>query len=225
MKNKKRKIDRKHLIHTFVFALFCVFGLTVAYAALSTTLNISGSASVNSSEWSFTVTENNVSEWAPDFGDSKFTVSGNMIAYDTGSVVKKPTISGTTLNGFELSLVKPGDIVRIYYLVTNTGSIPAMYKSITNSTPTITSSTGNSSDVTWAQNNVVIESSVAAMSSEGYLATVLPGGTVVCPGESVIVEVGARVADVDSIPTAAVIFSNINTEVIFEQTDSKACPV
>lgn len=221
---KRKKVNRKQLIHTFVFALFCVFGLTVAYSALSTTLNISGSAQVNSSEWSFTVTENNVSEWAPDFGDSKFTVLGNMIAYDTGSVVKKPTISGTTLSGFELSLVKPGDIVRIYYLVTNIGSIPAMYKSITNSTPTITSSTGNSSDVTWAQNNVVIESNVAAMSSEGYLETVLPGDTVVCPGQSVIVQVGARVADVDSIPTGAVTFSNINTEVIFDQTDSNYCP-
>ena len=222
---KRKKINRKQLIRTFIFALFCVFGLTVAYSALSTTLNISGSAQVNSSEWSFTVMENNVSEWVPDFGDSKFTVSGNMIAYDTGSVVKKPTISGTTLSGFELSLVKPGDIVRIYYLVTNTGSIPAIYKSITNSTPTITSSTGNSSDVTWAQNNVVIESNVADISSEGYLETVLPGGTVVCPGESVIVEVGARVADVDSIPTGAVTFSNINTEVIFEQTDSNYCPL
>ena len=179
---KIKKINRKQLIHTFIFALFCVFDLTVAYAALSNTLNINGSAQVNSSEWSLTVTEDDISSWGNSiFSSIGKVINGNAVTFGNGAVIKKPTISGTTLNGFEFSLTKPGDEVALYYKITNTGTIPDVFKTYSFSEPTIISSVDNNNDVIWGQDNVLLEFDIEAPNDKGQMFPILTE-YVVCPG-------------------------------------------
>ena len=89
--------------------------MTVAYAALSTTLTISSSAKVNNTKWDIQITDftevsgqnNNVS------GSSEATVKPG---YST---------SGTTITGVEVTFKKPGDVAKFSFNLKNLGDIDA----------------------------------------------------------------------------------------------------
>ena len=109
--------DRKVLYGILTIALVCVFTLTIAYAALSVTLNIQGNAQVVASSWDIHLDNVKVTSGS---------VSGNT-----------PSITSPTTAIFSTTLTTPGDFYEFTIDVVNACSIDAMIDSITK-LPTLT---------------------------------------------------------------------------------------
>lgn len=91
-----------------IFALaIALVATTVAYAALSTTLNISGNITKKGGSWSVGITNL-----------SSVSTTG------TGSMSKAPSVTGTTLS-FDANLKKPGDSVSFTFDIVNSGTVTA----------------------------------------------------------------------------------------------------
>lgn len=90
--------------------IVAVLGLTIAFAALSQTLTINGSANVNAATWNIHF-KNNI---------ETSTVG-------TAKIITKPTLDDKTLSieNFEVSLTKPGDIAVLMVDIINDGTIDA----------------------------------------------------------------------------------------------------
>lgn len=101
-KRKQRTLE----IFSLVIALVAT---TVAYAALSTTLNISGSVTKKGGTWGVQIVD-----------VSDFTTSGSATTTST-----KPTLTGNTSLSFSANLYKPGDKFSFTFKIKNTGSIDA----------------------------------------------------------------------------------------------------
>lgn len=101
--------SKRFLMIVFGILLISVLGLGIAYAALTATLNIVGSAKVTSADWDISI--ENVS----------------IVTEGSAVVVKQPTIDKTEIKDFNVSLTKPGDAVFITFYVTNNGSIDAKF--------------------------------------------------------------------------------------------------
>ena len=102
--------ERKIKVLSLVALVVAVLGLTVAFAALSQTLTINGTANVDAASWDVhfeNLTSNVV-------GDAKIT--------------KMPTLSNnnTYIGDFEVTLTKPGDSVEFCYDTVNDGTIDAV---------------------------------------------------------------------------------------------------
>lgn len=104
-----RQESKKFLMIVLGVLLLSVFGLSIAYAILNVTLNISGSAKVTSADWDISI--ENVS----------------IVTEGSASVLKEPVIDGTEIKDFNVSLTKPGDAIYITFYVTNNGSIDAKF--------------------------------------------------------------------------------------------------
>lgn len=116
----KRKIfsDRKVLMIFLGVIIVSIMTLTLAYAALSVTLNITGSAKVNAANW-----------------DVHF--DGVYLVQDSVQT-SEPTVVDATTISFSTTLSKPGEFYGFTAYIRNDGSIDAMIDSITIS-PTLTS--------------------------------------------------------------------------------------
>ena len=104
-----RLINRKVLSLTLCIILISVFTLTIAYAALSVTLNIVGSAEISDASWNI-----------------KFS----NIKVNSASVSISPKITNNTTLTFSANLENPGDFYKFTVDIVNDGSIDAMIDSI-----------------------------------------------------------------------------------------------
>lgn len=102
--------ERKVKVLSVVALIVAVLGLTVAFASLSQTLTINGSATVDTATWDIHFA--NLSE-PTKTGDADVTTA--------------PTIDskGTTIGDYALKLTKPGDSVTYTFDVENKGTIDA----------------------------------------------------------------------------------------------------
>jgi len=105
---KERKIKTLSLVALIV----AVLGLTVAFAALSQTLTINGSASVNAAEW-----------------DIHFENINKISSYE-GSFNSEPVLNGTSISNLNVTITKPGDSAALEFDIKNTGTINAKISSI-----------------------------------------------------------------------------------------------
>ncbi len=112
-----RNIQRKYLMIATSILVVAILTLSVAYAALSVTLNIQGNAQVNATGW--------------DIHLENIKVKNGSISNGNASI-----ISPTTAN-FSVSLDKPGDFYEFTVDVVNDGGIDAMIESVSK-TPTLT---------------------------------------------------------------------------------------
>jgi len=126
---KERKIKSLSLIALVV----AVLGLTVAFASLSQTLTINGTAKVDSAKWD--IHFENLS-----FG----TVTGD------ATIITEPTIKdssngkkSTVIGDYDVTLTSPGDSVTYTFDVTNNGTIDAMLSNLTKNTKPICTSNSN----------------------------------------------------------------------------------
>ena len=104
---------RKIKIISLCALLVAVLGLTVAFAALSQTLTINGSAAVNAASW-----------------DIHFeNTSGKETEVKGAATFTEPTLSGTTIENFSATLTKPGDSVIYYFDIVNNGTVDAQIES------------------------------------------------------------------------------------------------
>ena len=104
---------RKIKIISLCALLVAVLGLTVAFAALSQTLTINGSAAVNAASW--------------DIHFEK--TSGEETKVKGAATFTEPTLSGTTIENFSATLTKPGDSVIYYFDIVNNGTVDAQIES------------------------------------------------------------------------------------------------
>lgn len=103
--------ERKVKVLSLAALVVAVLGLTVAFAALSQTLTINGTASVNASEWDI------------HFANlSDATIEG-------AATTTKPVLSGTSISGYAVTLTKPGDSVTYEFDIVNGGSVDATLSS------------------------------------------------------------------------------------------------
>ena len=101
---------RKIKIISLCALLAAVLGLTVAFAALSQTLTIKGSAAVNAASW--------------DIHFEK--TSGKETEVKGTATFTEPTLSGTKIENFSATLTKPGDSVTYYFDIVNKGTVDAV---------------------------------------------------------------------------------------------------
>ena len=111
MKNNKQDL------YIFII-MIALIGLTIGYAALSSTLNINGKSSISKNTW--------------DVYFDNVVVKGGSV-----EEVKIPTITDKTTVDFEVALNLPGDFYEFTVDVVNNGSIDAMIESI-EKTPILT---------------------------------------------------------------------------------------
>ena len=104
---------RKIKIISLCALLVAVLGLTVAFAALSQTLTIKGSAAVDAASW--------------DIHFEK--TSGKETEAKGAATFTEPTLSGTKIENFSATLTKPGDSVTYYFDIVNKGTVDAVVSS------------------------------------------------------------------------------------------------
>ena len=104
---------RKIKIISLCALLVAVLGLTVAFASLSQTLTINGSAAVNAASW--------------DIHFEK--TSGKETEVKGAATFTEPTLSGTKIENFSATLTKPGDSVTYYFDIVNNGTVDAVVSS------------------------------------------------------------------------------------------------
>ena len=105
--------ERRIKIISLCALLVAVLGLTVAFASLSQTLTINGSAAVNAASW--------------DIHFEK--TSGKETEVKGATTFTEPTLSGTTIENFSATLTKPGDSVTYYFDIVNNGTVDAVVSS------------------------------------------------------------------------------------------------
>ncbi len=105
--------ERKIKIISLCTLLVAVLGLTVAFAALSQTLTINGSANMDAASW--------------DIHFEK--TSGKETEVEGAATFTEPTLSGTKIENFSATLTKPGDSVTYYFDIVNKGTVDAVVSS------------------------------------------------------------------------------------------------
>ena len=121
--------ERKTKTLATVALIVAVLGLTVAFAAMSTTLTINGTAEVNTASW-----------------DIHFENLQSAVTTGDASETQAPTIQvgadskpDTKIGDFKVQLTKPGDSITYTFDVKNTGTIDATLGTLTLGTPQCTS--------------------------------------------------------------------------------------
>lgn len=231
MINKKKflqqiKFSKKVRTCMLAFVLISIATLTIAYAALSTTLKISGTAEFQEVSWGFKVEEQTDVDYCIE-RDWNGRVEGNSIVAGTAQILKKPTISGTALNNFEVSFTKPEDKVYLIYRITNTGTIPAKLDSIITSEPTYTSNTNNQDDINLVKREFWWDvSSYELFEENGKWIDgnhIVPNA-IICPGASFSIEIEASYGMFAvSVPSSNVTISNLNTKFNFVAANNNLC--
>ena len=102
--------ERRVKVLSLAALIVAVLGLTVAFAALSQTLTINGSANVDAATWDIHIENLEVERIIGD-----------------ANVISEPTISsdGKSIENFKVSLTKPGDYVSYTFDFVNNGTIDA----------------------------------------------------------------------------------------------------
>lgn len=110
--------ERGFRIIAVIALMVAVVGLTIGYAAYSSTLKINGAANIDPSTWTV-----------------KFDyISGNALTAElTGnaSMTSEATLSDTQVSGFNATLKAPGDSITYNFKVNNTGSLDAKLTTFT----------------------------------------------------------------------------------------------
>ena len=115
--------ERGAKIIAIVALLIAVVGLTVGYAAYSSTLTINGTATVDPASWKV------------NFGyKTGNSLTGTIKGHATETTA--PTLADTTISGFNVTLKAPGDSVTYNFLIKNSGTLNAELASFTMGTLT-----------------------------------------------------------------------------------------
>ncbi len=104
--------QRKIKVLSVVALVVAVLGLTVAFAALSQTLTINGTANVDAASWDI------------HFEDLETSTGG------AGSFSGEPILNSTSVTDINIILTKPNDEAGIYVNVVNDGTINAKIDSV-----------------------------------------------------------------------------------------------
>ena len=141
MENNK-KISRENLFATVLLMIVVIVGISVAYAALSSTLNIqTGNVTTNSLTW-------NVG-FAPGTVTGTSGGSGN-----DGRVCGDATVTANSVSIANTTLSKPEDSCTYALVINNTGSIDATLHTISQQSPTSVSCTASGNNASMECGNI-----------------------------------------------------------------------
>ena len=211
MKIRYSKKGKKIGATLIAILIISIVTLTVAYAALSETLSIQGSAKVNASNWDIKLNNSTI----------KTNSKTGTATYTT------PVVNGTTIS-YSVGLTKPSDSVTLYFDVLNNGDVTGEITSIISSTPTCTSATGNTADADIVCNNLEISlvysdgASVQVgdvINTNGYRCL---NGSTSSSGQAIIKLIVKLKDSMTSLPTSQVNITNLKHDIIYSQT-SKTC--
>ena len=214
MKIRYSKKGKKIGATLIAILIISIVTLTVAYAALSETLSIQGSAKVNASNWDIKLNNSTI----------KTNSKTGTATYTT------PVINGTTIS-YSVGLTKPSDSVTLYFDLSNAGDVVGEISSIVSSTPICTSTTGNTADANLVCNNL----ETTLVYSDGttiQVGDILNSDGKVCSNGSEYwktttpsIQVQVKLKDsMTSVPTSEVTISNLKHDIIYSQT-SKTCSI
>lgn len=159
-----KKLSKENLKFLLMVATIMIVGVGIAYAALSTTLNITfGSVTQSALSWNVGFQGNSATA----------TAAGTS---DTGRVCGVATITPSTVTVADTTLSKPGDKCTYALTVANSGTVGAVLASITPTAPTgITCSTATGG-------NLVCGNITYKLASDANGSTVLPTNTNLAAG-------------------------------------------
>lgn len=123
--------ERGAKVIAIVALLIAVVGLTVGYAAYSSTLTINGTANVDPASWKV---------------NFDYKTGTSLTGATTGHAAENtaPTLADTTISGFDVTLKAPGDSVTYNFLIKNSGTLNAKLANFTMGTLTCAPNTGSS---------------------------------------------------------------------------------
>lgn len=101
-------MEKKRLINIIILTVLIVgvVGITVVFAAIQSTLNITGTATMQTASW-----------------EVKFENLSAPQLTGAASVTTAPTLSNTSIGTFDVVVTKPGDSITYTFDVTNTGDL------------------------------------------------------------------------------------------------------
>jgi len=108
------KNQRSTKLVAIITLVVAICSISVAFAAMSTTLRINGTAEVQTAEWSI-----------------KFDTLSSVVVTGDAAQITAPTLSDTNIGTFKAKLTKPGDSVSYTFNVTNSGSMAAKIGTLT----------------------------------------------------------------------------------------------
>ena len=123
--------ERGAKIIAIVALLIAVVGLTVGYAAYSSTLTIKGTANVDPASWKVNF----------DYKTGTTSLTGKTTGHATENTA--PTLADTTISGFDVTLKAPGDSVTYNFLIKNSGTLNAELANFTMGTLTCAPNEGS----------------------------------------------------------------------------------
>lgn len=218
-KSRRKQIQRKQLIFVFCGILVGVFGLTIGYAALSSTLNISGSVTVNSASWDYTFNKVNLKSSGLVNGTNGNIVD-NYLVTGGATLNGEPVISDSSISNVDVTVTKPGDFIYLYYEFFNTGSVPMELTAINKTTPTFTMQNAPAIDIANAKKYFSYD--LITFNKTSNIA--MNVGDVLCPGDGFYLEIVLGYSqEATSMPTQLLNVSNIGGEVMFSQSTSNSC--
>ena len=148
--------ERKIKVLSLVALIVAVLGLTVAFAALSQTLTITGFSGMAQEDWDIRIQGDDKFHEKYAASNQTFECTFCKDAMTTGKLNLNVGENFDTLSGFEFLLEKPGDFGVISFYVANYGDIDAKLEQIISNKPVCTSETGNEEDAKLVCDNLVI---------------------------------------------------------------------
>lgn len=204
-KNKSMKIV------AIVALVLSVIGLTVAFAAMSTTLTINGTATMDPESWDIHFA--NLSEANVTLG---------------GEVVTPPTLTATHIGDYDVKLTKPGSSVSYTFDVVNDGSLNAYLDSFTKGTPVFegVSLDKATADASIVENNFVYTLAYTNDTTIEQTGTIKTAGTEVAQNDQLLagqtVNLTLTVAyksTATEIPSDDVNITGLDASLIYAQLD------
>ena len=212
------KENKRMKLYILVALVFSILTISIAYAVLSTSLDISGSATVQESSWGFKLGEG-------------ISVSGKDYETTGSAIYNAPSFDGVTAT-YNFSLSKPGDSVTYFFRIYTLGSLPGEISSILTSNPTCTSSLNVKSDEELVCDNLLYEipysDGTPIQTGDVFNTTAQNTPAITClkgasTGNVRAIKVKITFDDkVTSVPSSTVTVNNLKTTIDLKQTD-KVC--
>lgn len=221
---RKVKFSKKTMQCALVFLIISLITMSLAYAALSTTLTIRGTTRFDDVTWNITITE------LTEKTDWNYTgnIDGNVYYKGDAKVIKKPTINGTNITDYKVSLVKPGDEIYLLYKITNNGNVPAILEDIYWGDPIFSSDTNNEQDITLLKKKFDWDYDLYRITKNGdiweYDDRDFGSGSILCPGETLELDVyNSFSSTATSVSSSNITISNVDASFYFVAMEDDVC--
>ena len=212
--------ERRIKVLSIIALIVAVLGLTVAFASLSKTLTINGTASVDAASW-----------------DIHFENLKEASYNGAEGVFDEPTLEGTTIKDIDLVVTKPNDYFAYNVDIKNSGTINAKISSVELSTlctlesPVESCDWDNDGEVTEEDVNKVNENISFVILNDTGSQSELEVGTTLNAQESLPIVFGLlygktsisgddiQIEESNELPKRSLQFNNLSITINFVQAD------